>query len=58
MDCKGCIYEGCDTLFCNTAKLGEAWNDFLKATLILRPFSKKEYHCKHKMEVMDETKEK
>jgi len=48
MNCKGCMYEGTDALFCCTTILKEAWNDFMKEMPVIRKLAKDKIECKHR----------
>lgn len=38
MDCKGCTYEGTDSIMCEKAKLKEEWNNLMKEIPVMRRF--------------------
>lgn len=48
MNCKDCLYEGTDAMFCCKVKLKEAWNDFLKEVSFLRRFAEDKIECTHR----------
>lgn len=47
MDCKGCMYEGTDSIMCAKSKLKDSWNDLLKEIPVLRRLAV-DYSCPYR----------